>query len=110
MAEERVDVALIAAHFDTIDAGGRDVVLTDQPQRGIHHRLLDRAAGKPLDQIAWRGKHPRAAEAVDDRARIEPAAGGLEEPERRFEHVVCRRRAERREIGGDRPLSAACPA
>ena len=66
MTEQRVDVALVPRHLDAVNVGGFDRVLRDQPQRGVHHRLLDGAAREAFDQIAGRREHPRPAKTIDD--------------------------------------------
>ena len=76
-------------------------MILNEAQHLVHECLLNGPARKPLDQIPRRSEHPRFAEAIHDRAGIEGAAGGLKESERRFENIVGRGPADRREIGGD---------
>ena len=109
MAEKGVNVRLIAADVNTVDPGGGDVVLSQEPQRGIHDGLLDRPAGESFDQVARGGEHPRMTEATHDRIGVESATGRLEETERRFERVVGGRPPERREIGGGRAIFGRVP-
>ena len=86
---------------------GFNVVLTDETQQFTHGRMPQRAAGKWLDRNARRGKCPGFAQTIYDRTGVKAPSGGVEIARRGLQNIVTGSPAHRREIGGDRPFSAA---
>src|ERR1700732_4112805 len=110
VTKERRYVTLIPAYFDFFDVCGDDVVLANKTQHLVHDPCRYRSTGKSLDQIPGRGKHPRIAEMIHDRARVKTATGRLEKAKRRLQNIVGRRPTKGREISGYDSIFGGVPS
>ena len=109
MMQQRSGHGVVRADIHFFDVRGLDVVLVNQAQHFSHGRVRQRSGRMRLDRDAGISQRPGLAEAADDRVRIEAAAFGLKESERRFQNIVGGGPAERGEIGGDGAVFRGVP-